>query len=90
MELGEFQDLIGRWGDDVSCWPEQERADAEHLLTASSAARALLEEFASLRRALAPRPVVAPAGLLDRIVNAAAELETGPLLGSGGPCRGDG
>jgi hypothetical protein len=72
MDVGEFEDLIDRLGEDLTRWPEDRRAAAEALLAVSSKAQALHDEAKALRRALAAPPVRAPAGLADRIVAAAA------------------
>ena len=71
MDVTEFEDLIDRLGEDLTCWPEDRRLAAEALLANSSEARALRDEATALRRALAAPPVRAPAGLADRIVAAA-------------------
>jgi hypothetical protein len=74
MDVGEFQDLIDRLGEDMSRWPGGQRVAARDLLASSSEAQALLEGARTLRRALARPPVRAPAGLVDRIVTAATKL----------------
>ncbi|MFT4117784.1 hypothetical protein [Bradyrhizobium sp.] len=76
MDVTEFEELIDRLGEDLSLWPDDRRLPAEQLVAQSAAARALLEEARTLRRALAAPPVRAPAGLADRIVAAAAKLKT--------------
>ncbi|WP_315705556.1 MULTISPECIES: hypothetical protein [unclassified Bradyrhizobium] len=75
MDVREFEDLIDRLGEDVSCWPEGQRQIAAELLASSPEARALLEEARALRQALSSPAVRAPAGLADRIVAAAGRLE---------------
>jgi hypothetical protein len=72
MDVGEFEDLIDRLGEDLTRWPDDRRLAAEALLASSSAARALLDEAKLIRAALSAPPVRAPAGLADRIVTAAA------------------
>jgi hypothetical protein len=72
MDVGEFQDLIDRWGEDISRWPDPARSAATDLVTCSAEANTLLENARMLRRALSAPPVLAPAGLVDRIVIAAA------------------
>jgi hypothetical protein len=74
MDVGEFEDLIDRLGEDLSRWPEAQRLAGEALIATSSDAKALLEQARTLRRALAAPPVRAPAGLVDRIVAAAGQL----------------
>jgi hypothetical protein len=73
MDLSEFEDLIDRLGEDMSRWPEGRRVAASQLLGSSSNAQALLADARALRQALAGPAVRAPAGLVDRIVTAAAE-----------------
>ena len=75
MDVREFEDLIDRLGEDVSCWPDEQRQGATELLASSPEARALLEEACVLRRALSAPVVRAPAGLADRIVAAAGRLK---------------
>lgn len=76
MDVTEFEELIDRLGEDPSLWPDDRRLPAEELLARSPAAQALLEEARALRRALAAPAVRAPAGLADRIVDAAAEMKS--------------
>lgn len=78
MDFATFEDLIDRLGEDLSHWPDDQRLAAVQLLASSAEARALYEEASAVRRALAAPPVRAPAGLLDRIVTAAAKLPKQP------------
>ena len=78
MDVATFEDLIDRLGDDLSRWPDDQRLPAVQLLASSAEARALYEEASAVRRALAAPPVRAPAGLVDRIVLAAAKLPKEP------------
>jgi len=75
MDVGTFEDLIDRLGEDLSLWPDAQRAAALELLASSAEARVLLEEARTLRRALAGPAVRAPSGLADRIVAAAGKLK---------------
>jgi hypothetical protein len=68
MDVAEFEDLLGRLGDDLTLWPESRRHDAAMLLNVSEPARAALADATLLRSALRAAPVRAPAGLLDRIM----------------------
>jgi hypothetical protein len=68
MNLVEFQDLLDRHGEDLSLWPAPQQRAAAVLLEASEPARAALDEARQLRQALASKPVRAPAGLTDRIM----------------------
>jgi len=76
MDVSEFEDLIDRLGEDMSCWPDGQRVAAAELLASSHEARALLEEARTLRQALTRPPVHAPAGLAGRIVASASRLNT--------------
>jgi hypothetical protein len=78
MDVGEFEDLICRLGEDLSRWPEVQRLAAEELLASSTEARALREEARVLRQVLASPPVRAPAGLADRIVAATRKPNAEP------------
>jgi hypothetical protein len=75
MDLARFSDLIDRLGEDLSGWPEPDRAAAADLLARSVAARSMLDEALALRRALASPAVRAPEGLVDRITAAARDLK---------------
>jgi len=68
MDVAGFQDLLDRLGEDLSTWPEQPRHDAELLLRSSEAAREALAQAQSLRQILSSRPVSAPPGLINRIM----------------------
>jgi hypothetical protein len=75
MDVGTFEDLIDRLGEDLSLWPDAQRVAALELLASSAAARVLHDEARTLRQALAAPPVRAPAGLSDRIMAAAGKLK---------------
>jgi len=85
MDVTEFEDLIGRLGEDLARWPDDRRQAAEALLATSSEARALHETAIALRQALAAPPVRAPAGLADRIVAAAGQLKAEQEQGASSP-----
>jgi hypothetical protein len=78
MDVAEFEDLIDRLGEDLSCWPDTQRLAAETLLASSADARKLHEDARAVRQALAGPPMRAPAGLTDRIVTAAGKLKVEP------------
>ena len=80
MDLPEFEDLLGRHGDDLSNWPKDRQAAAEALLQSSKQARAALAEAQRLRSALQSTPVRAPAGLVDRIMGKVRRLEGHPAV----------
>src|SRR5690349_10469963 len=79
MDVGTFEDLIDRLGEDLSLWPDVQRAGALDLLASSAEARVLYDEARTLRQALAGPPVRAPSGLADRIVAAAGKLKADPV-----------
>lgn len=68
MDVLEFEDLLGRLGDDLTQWPALQQQDAAALLLVSEPARAAMAEAKLLRTALQAGPVAAPAGLVDRIM----------------------
>ena len=72
MNFEEFEDHLGRFGEDLMAWPPPAREAGIELLRNSAEAREIMEEAQALRRAMtAVAPVRAPAGLADRIVTAA-------------------
>jgi len=78
MDVPEFEDLLGRHGDDLSNWPTDRQAAAEALLKSSKQARAALAEAQRIRSVLQPTQVRAPAGLVDRIMGKVRRLEGNP------------
>lgn len=69
MKFEEFEDLLDRFGEDLTVWPASAREAGTELLRNSAEARRILEEATALRRVMAAaEPVRAPAGLADRIV----------------------
>jgi|SRR4051812_9452880 hypothetical protein len=78
MDVPEFEDLLGRLGEDLSTWPAPQRAEAEALLLASEPARRAFAEAKALRIALRAPATKAPAGLLDRIMQRARESDREP------------
>ena len=82
MDVGAFEDLIDRLGEDLSLWPDAQRVAALELLASSADARTLHDEARMLRQAFATPPVRAPAGLADRIVAAAAKLKAQSVAAS--------
>jgi hypothetical protein len=78
MDIPEFEDLLGRLGEDLSSWPADRRDQATSLLRSSEQARAAFAEAQLLRSALQPAPVKAPAGLLDRIMQKARQSDSAP------------
>ena len=82
MDVGAFEDLIDRLGEDLSLWPDVQRVAALELLTSSAEARVLHDEARTLRQLLASPRVRAPAGLADRIVAAAGKLKAESVAAS--------
>ncbi len=69
MKFEEFEDHLGRFGEDLMVWSPSAREAGLELLRNSAEAREIMEEAQVLRRAMtAVAPVRAPAGLADRIV----------------------
>jgi len=68
MTLPQFQDRLGAEPDQ---WPAPDRADAEAFLALSAPARQILEDARALKAALSGPSTPAPAGLAQRIVDAA-------------------
>jgi len=85
MDVGAFEDLIDRLGEDLSLWPDAQRVAALELLASSADARVLYDEARTLRQVLASPPVRAPAGLADRIVAAAGKLKAEPVAAAADP-----
>jgi hypothetical protein len=78
MTLPQFQDLVDRLGAEVEQWPVAERTNAEALLASSAPARKILDDARALKAALSGPSTPAPAGLAQRIVDAALTGETAP------------
>ncbi len=77
MDIPEFEDLLGRHGEDVSTWPDNRRDAALALLRTSEQARAAMAEAQLLRRALPSGVVRAPDGLVDRISAESSAIRCG-------------
>lgn len=78
MDILQFEDLLGRLGDDLTQWPAPRQQDATDLLRVSEPARTALAAAKLLRLALRTEPVAAPAGLVDRIMQAAKQAAPAP------------
>jgi hypothetical protein len=83
MRIEEFEDLLDRHGEDVSAWPVSDRDSGLALLCTSQAARDLVEEARSLRRAFATdsRPLAVPSDLADRVIANAIRSQAMPRRG---------
>jgi hypothetical protein len=71
ITLPQFQDLLDRLGPETDQWPARDRADAEALLARSAPAQQILEDARMLKAALSGPATPAPAGLAQRIIDAA-------------------
>jgi hypothetical protein len=78
MDIPEFEDLLGRLGDDLSTWPADRCDQATLLLRSSEQARTALAEAQLLRNALRSEPTRAPDGLVDRIMQKVRQSDTAP------------
>ncbi|CCE06209.1 hypothetical protein BRAS3843_1640019 [Bradyrhizobium sp. STM 3843] len=78
MDVGTFEDLIDRLGDDLSRWPDAERCAGRLLLASLPEARTLFEQAKALRAALEARVIRAPAGLAGQIIAAVRTLRSSP------------
>ena len=78
MDIPEFEDLLGRHGEDVSTWPDNRRDAALALLRTSEQARAAMAEAQLLRCALPSGVVRASDGLVDRIMQKARQSDVVP------------
>ena len=75
LTVAEFRDALDRLGENLTAWPDELRASALDLISASSEAEKLLTEAQALRAALQPTPIKAPAGLADRIIAKALDKD---------------
>lgn len=74
MDVEEFEDLVDRFGEDLSQWPVSSRAAGAALLRDSAEAQRVVEEAGLLRRAFArDRSQRAPADLAGRIAACATQ-----------------
>ena len=77
MDEAQFQDLVDRQGEDLACWPEAIRLEAERLLIISEPARRILEDAAALRAVFISAPLIrAPRDLTARILSRAGDDDT--------------
>jgi len=71
----ELQDLVDRFGEDTSAWPNEFREPAEELIDECAEARDIIAQARRLRaqlRSLGPR---APTCIVDRIVAVALDCD---------------
>lgn len=81
MNIRTLRDLIDRFGDDLTCWPESDRAAAGDLLAESFDAQVALSDARRLRAVLTAAPIRAPTGLADRIFAAAFKTDVPRVIG---------
>lgn len=80
MNMNEFETALGKWGTDLSRWPEADRAAGQDAMTRLPDAAAAYSEMATVERELmllradeAASPINIPADLAARILADAAE-----------------
>jgi hypothetical protein len=71
VSIEEFQASLAIYGPDLTNWPEPQREAANIVLRTSEYARQLLEVEVLLKKELGDKKVMAPKGLVDRIVHEA-------------------
>ncbi|MTJ82600.1 MAG: hypothetical protein F8N37_16550 [Telmatospirillum sp.] len=71
----DLQDLIDRYGEDLTLWPMSHRIPAQELIDECQEARDIIEQARALRRALRGMGDRAPDCFSDRIVALALELD---------------
>lgn len=79
MTFDDFEDALDQYGSDLAGWPDALAAPARRLLEQSSQAQQALAAARQMDQgldAMFARPVVAPAGLADRIVAGASKAPT--------------
>lgn len=71
----ELQDLVDRFGEDTSAWPNEFREPAEELIDACAEARDIIAQARSLRTQLRNMGPRAPHCIVDRIVAIAIDVD---------------
>ena len=71
----ELQDLVDRFGEDTSAWPNELRAPAEDLIDECAEARDIIDQARQLRQQLRNLGPKAPACIVDRIVTIAIDID---------------
>ena len=71
----ELQDLVDRFGEDLTIWPSEIRVPAEQLLDSSVEARSIIAQARRLRQQLRTLGPKAPHCIVDRIVAVALEID---------------
>jgi hypothetical protein len=76
VSIEEFQANLATYGPDLANWPEPQREAARIVMTTSEYARQMLAVEVLLKKELGDKKVVAPKGLVDRIVGKALGTKT--------------
>lgn len=78
MKIADFEDLLGRLGEDMSSWPAPQQQAAADFLRSSAEARSALAQARLLRQALSAPAIRAEAGLTERIMQGVRQGGAGP------------
>jgi hypothetical protein len=71
----ELQDLVDRFGEDSSAWPNELREPAEELIDECAEARDIIAQARRLRSQLRSMGPKAPSCIVDRIVGVALDVD---------------
>ena len=71
----ELQDLVDRYGEDLTVWPNEFREPAEELVDACAEARDIIAQARRLRAQLRNLGPKAPSCIVDRIVAIAIDCD---------------
>jgi len=71
----ELQDLVDRFGEDLTNWPRDLREPAEELIDECAEARAIIIQARRLRDQLRKLGTKAPSCIVDRIVSVALDID---------------
>lgn len=71
----ELQDLVDRFGEDTSAWPNELRTPAEELIDECAEARDIIDQARRLRVQLRNMGPKAPSCIVDRIVAIAIDCD---------------
>ncbi len=71
----ELQDLVDRFGEDTSAWPNEFRAPAEELIDECAEARDIIAQARRLRSQLRSLGPKAPSCIVDRIIGVALDCD---------------
>jgi len=71
----ELQDLVDRFGEDTSAWPNELREPAEELIDECAEARDIIAQARRLRSQLRSLGPKAPSCIVDRIIGVALDSD---------------